>query len=167
MDFPPYTHVPSQTPHPINDPKGHSFGRTEAPCGPPKFETSIEMDPLRIGRELFDAGYYWEAHEAWEGAWNAAGRTGPIADAVKALIKLAAAGVKIYEGQPTGAQRHARRCIQLLESLPSGQQTTLLGMPTSELKSLAHRIAADPPSRPDSTPGTPTMLMRLPASKVR
>ena len=54
---------------------------------------------FRRGVALFNAGYYWEAHEAWEGLWHAYGRRGPTADVLKALIKLAAAGVKVREGQ--------------------------------------------------------------------
>ena len=54
------------------------------------------------GIALFNAGYYWEAHEAWEGLWHAHGRDGPTADVLKGLIKLAAAGVKVREGRPHG-----------------------------------------------------------------
>ena len=49
------------------------------------------------GVELFNAGYYWEAHESWEALWHAHGRRGPTAGVLQGLIKLAAAGVKIRE----------------------------------------------------------------------
>jgi len=62
---------------------------------------------------LFNAGYYWEAHEAWEGVWIAAGRKGLLADYVKGLIKLAAAGVKVREASAIGAQRHFARAEEL------------------------------------------------------
>lgn len=63
---------------------------------------------------LFDRGYYWESHEAWEQVWIALGRTGEAADLVKGLIKLAAAGVKYLEGNLRGAQRHFARAVELL-----------------------------------------------------
>ena len=61
------------------------------------------------GVELFNAGYYWEAHEVWEELWHAEGRRGPTADVLKALIKLAAAGVKVREGRENGVRTHCRR----------------------------------------------------------
>ena len=63
--------------------------------------------------DLFNHGYYWEAHEAWEAIWIALGRRGAQADFIKALIKLTAAGVKLRQRRPRGAVRHARRAAEL------------------------------------------------------
>ena len=71
------------------------------------------------GIDLFHAGFYWEAHEAWEAVWHACNRKGPLADLLKALIKLAAAGVKARENRPEGIRRHTRRAIELLKSVSS------------------------------------------------
>ena len=46
-------------------------------------------DHLREGARLFDAGEWWEAHEAWETPWRTA--TGTERDFLQALILLAAA----------------------------------------------------------------------------
>lgn len=105
--LPPYTYVPGITPHPVSAPGGHSRpGRANA--GEP-------VSPIARGLVLFNSGYYWEAHEAWEQAWIGAGRHGPVADSLKGLIKLAAAGVKCLEGNRSGAVRHAARVLELLE----------------------------------------------------
>jgi hypothetical protein len=56
--------------------------------------------------DLFNSGFYWEAHEAWECFWNAFGRTTPEAQFVQGLIHLAAACVKVREGKPAGVSRH-------------------------------------------------------------
>ena len=64
------------------------------------------------GVELFNAGYYWEAHEAWEGSGMQSDATGPPADLIKGLIKLAAAGVKVREGQAHGVRTHAGRAAE-------------------------------------------------------
>ena len=58
--------------------------------------------------ELFNAGYYWEAHEVWEELWHVEGRRGPTADVLKAMIKLAAAGVKVRERRENGVRTHCR-----------------------------------------------------------
>ena len=65
---------------------------------------------------LFNAGYYWEAHDAWESLWHAHGRRGVVADVIKALIKLAAAGVKAREGHEHGVRIHAGRAAEFVES---------------------------------------------------
>lgn len=63
--------------------------------------------------DLFNHGYYWEAHEAWEAIWIVLGRRGAPADFIKGLIKLTAAGVKLRQRRPRGAVRHARRAAEL------------------------------------------------------
>ena len=70
-----------------------------------------------FGIDLFNHGYYWEAHEAWEALWHACERKPPEADFFKCLIKLAAAGVKAREGRLNGVTRHLARAIELLELL--------------------------------------------------
>ena len=94
--FPPYSYVPGAGwPHPKSHPLGHSYHNIESrplAIDPARWRESQEY---RSGIELFNAGYYWEAHEVWEGLWHAAGRSGDLADFFKALIKLAAAGVKL------------------------------------------------------------------------
>jgi uncharacterized protein len=103
------------TPHPIRDPAGHSY-KVKLPEVAPPDPSDWRGSPLYCwGIDLFNAGYYWEAHEAWEAVWVAAGRRGVVADFLKALIKLAAGGVKIREGTPAGARRHLRRARELFD----------------------------------------------------
>src|SRR5689334_23294646 len=91
VPLPPYGFVPGRFPHPTRDPEGHSHGQAPPPADP--------LDPGRwagcrdylLGLDLFNHGYYWEAHEAWERLWNAAGRHGATAELLQGLIKLAAA----------------------------------------------------------------------------
>lgn len=115
--FPPYTYVPGKQPHPVSDPRGHMHGQ-EVPV-PPALEPGnwSESETYRYAVDLFNYGFYWEAHEVWESLWIAAGRTGTLADFLKGLIKLAAAGVKELEGNSVGVQRHRTRSIELLEGV--------------------------------------------------
>jgi predicted metal-dependent hydrolase len=112
--LPPYTFVPDGPfPHPKSHPDGHSYG--QAPSRPPALDPARWADSADylFGCDLFNAGFYWEAHETWEGLWHAAGRRGPIADLLKGLIALAAAGVKVRERRPAGVAGHARRAADL------------------------------------------------------
>lgn len=145
--LPAYTYVPGRAPHPLTDPRGHSYGRTPSPCGPLDPARWRECRDYLRGLDLFNAGYYWEAHEAWEGVWLAVGRVGPVADFLKGLIKLAAAGVKAYEGRPVGVRRHALRARELLQSAVSAQaDERMAGLDVRELQEHAGRVAAHPPT---------------------
>jgi predicted metal-dependent hydrolase len=147
--FPPYAFVPGGPwPHPIRSSQGHSFGRT-----PLKVET-IDRDlgarsPTFLwGIELFNAGYYWEAHEAWEALWHSYGRKGARADVVKALIKLAAAGVKVRERQEHGVRTHAARAAEQFGSARNEAGRRQLGLDLDEWIERAGQIARDPPADP-------------------
>jgi predicted metal-dependent hydrolase len=70
-----------------------------------------------MGHDYFNFGYYWEAHEAWEGLWQVAGRDTPLRALLKGLILLSAAGVKIREGKRSAAMRHAGRAAGLFRQL--------------------------------------------------
>ncbi len=148
MAMPPYSYVTGRFPHPTADPAGHSFGIATQPCPSPEQQRWRECRPYLHGLDLFNHGYYWEAHEAWEGVWHAAGRTGPVASFIKGLIKLAAAGVKVREGRSEGVRRHARRAkelfLEVAQGLPS-PRTLFFGLSPWELGELATAVASDPP----------------------
>jgi len=133
--LPEYTYVPGLTPHPVSDVRGHAYGQPRPAA----------IGQLQAGTELFNHGYYWEAHEAWEAEWMAAGRAGCRADLIKGLIKLAACGVKCLEGNRDGAMRHARRAGELiLRSI--AEHSDLISDPKCEaLLALAQRSAIHPP----------------------
>lgn len=134
--FPPYTYVPGKAPHPIRDPEGHRFGQPEPHVD--HFDPAAwrDCEPFLHGVELFNAGFFWEAHEQWEAVWNAVGRQGIVADLLKGLIKLAAAGVKQLEGRPVGVTRHLNRAQDLF-ALVAKSEEALCGLSLSELGSLA------------------------------
>lgn len=143
--LPPYSYVPGRFPHPVRDPAGHSFGRAAEPIE--SFTETLwqSCEPYLFGLDLFNHGYYWEAHEEWEAVWHACGRRGTIADFLKGLIKLAAAGVKAREGLPSGVGRHLRRAAELLDAAAAAIEPSkeLLGLRPSELAASARRLADD------------------------
>ncbi len=96
IPLPPYSYVPGHgLPHPINDPQGHSFNTQHPPHVIPELppdRTSrrhalaaflATNSPWLYALDLFNAGFYWEAHEAWEHFWNAFGRMSPEARSVE------------------------------------------------------------------------------------
>jgi hypothetical protein len=143
--LPPYTYTTympgRKTPHPVSDPRGHMYGVVhEAP--PPLIpEHWRSSSAYLFAVDLFNHGFYWEAHEGWESLWLAAGRRGLVAVWLKGLIKLAAAAVKGFESNPTGVERHARRALELLAEvrghLPA-EQTMFAGMSLSHVEGVAN-----------------------------
>jgi hypothetical protein len=142
--LPPYSYVPGFAPHPVSDPHGHMHGRPHAappPLDPDRWQAS---EAYRYGVDLFNQGFYWEAHEAWESLWHVAGRRGLVATWLKGLIKLAAAAVKLREGNAVGVERHARRALALLaEARDQMPPTTerFAGVDVEEAKSIAEQVA--------------------------
>jgi hypothetical protein len=107
----------------------------------------------RRGIRLFNAGYYWEAHEAWETLWHAEGRKGAIADLLRGLIKLAAAGVKVRERQPHGIVTHAKRAADMFEASRIAGGDFQLGLDLPTLIDHARMLVTQPPVDP-TPPGT-------------
>jgi uncharacterized protein len=115
--FPPYAFVSGLTPHPESDPRGHSFGvprSTAVPLDPDHWQ---DCPAYLFGIDLFNAGFWWEAHVQWESLWIAAGRKGPVATFLKGLIALAAAGFKQRASCPAGVHSHAGRACRLFRTL--------------------------------------------------
>jgi predicted metal-dependent hydrolase len=110
--FPPYRFLPFQhdspLPHPRNDPAGHSYAREESYL--PQFSPADwrNCEPYLYGIDLFNHGYWWEAHEAHEAVWLAAGQTTLCGRFVQGLIQLAGAQLKRFIGEPRGAQSLTR-----------------------------------------------------------
>ena len=143
--LPPYTFVPGRSPHPVSDPAGHMYGKpTERPdaLDPDCWE---KCEAYLRGVDLFNFGYYWEAHETWEGLWRACGRRGPTADFLRGLIKLAAAGVKVREGVPEGVASHARRAAAIFGAAaerPNGPGGRVFGLRLGDLLAYARVVEA-------------------------
>jgi hypothetical protein len=143
VPLPPYTFVPGRSPHPVSEPAGHQYGVAPAPVPPiDPADWRRSRDYLR-GFDLFNHGYYWEAHEAWEGLWHAAGRTGLLADFLKGLIKLAAAGVKVRQGKPRGVASHAGRAAALFAHVAGAfGGGRFLGLAPADLADFARQVEA-------------------------
>jgi predicted metal-dependent hydrolase len=161
--LPPYSYVPGLAPHPTSDPQGHSF--RHPPTTPPALtEASYQNNNEYLyAIDLFNHGFYWEAHEAWEGLWHAAGRHGPSADFLKGLIKLAAAGVKAKEGRTTGVLRHAHRAAELFRAAAAGlnsETATMFGLRLNDLLSSAKQVADQ--AQALTIEGQPLAARRLP-----
>jgi predicted metal-dependent hydrolase len=74
---------------------------------------------LERGRELYAAGRFFEAHEAWEDAWRE--ETGATRRLLQGLIMAAAAYHKMaVQRQSAGMTRLLTKALERLQPLPDG-----------------------------------------------
>jgi CDP-diacylglycerol pyrophosphatase/Domain of unknown function (DUF309) len=153
--FPPYAYLPGKKPHPVRDPTGHSYHVEPIPV---TAEASLDSDAFLWGLDLFNHGYYWEAHQAWEGLLQVADRDGPLRMLFKGLILLSAAGIKIREGKHAAAVRHTGRAAALLRRLmkvPDHAFERALGMSPAALAEYAEVASRLPATLQATAPGQP------------
>ncbi|TPJ38283.1 DUF309 domain-containing protein [Mesorhizobium sp. B2-6-5] len=143
-NFPTYAYLPGKNPHPVRNPLGHSYQSEPAIVA---VGDALNSNVFRWGVDLFNHGYYWEAHEAWEPLWHAAKQNTERRQLFKGLILLAASGVKIREGKRIAAARHASRAAALfrhLVGLPSRFFEDALGMTPAALAVYAETATTSP-----------------------
>lgn len=92
LALPAYRYVPGRNPHPKESPDGHSY-RQSYHCS--------DQEAYLFGIMLFNHGYFWECHEAFESIWLP-NRTDPISGPfLQGIIIVAAAMLKLWMGQKT------------------------------------------------------------------
>ena len=150
--FPTYAYLPGRDPHPTRDPRGHSHGRGEAPAAYLPAERWRDNEDYLFGIDLYNFGYLWEAHEAWEGLWHAAKHDRDQADLLQGLIQCAAAALKIPMGQPRGLEHLMRLGTEKLERVGRARGGRAMGL---DLTALVAELRAFAAAAPESNEGRP------------
>lgn len=99
---------------------------------------------FRYALDLFNHGFWWEAHEVWEGLWRAHARGTPERTALQGLIMLAGALLKAWTGPPAGRARLCARALQRLDAA-AGSTAALYGLPLRDAAQAARAWCAAPP----------------------
>lgn len=148
--LPPYRYLPGgRQPHPTADPRGHSHDRP-----PPYPETAL--DPADwpsclaylYGCDLYNRGYWWEAHEAWEAPWRLAAPDRPEHAALKGLIQLANGHLKLHIGRIAVLPRLQRRYASHFAQVRAQVAMPFLGLDFGAVQRAADTYFADLASRP-------------------
>jgi len=144
--LPPYAHVPGRTPHPTRASDGHSH--RAAPITPTHVpaERWADDDAYLWGVDLYNAGYFWEAHEAWEGLWRGArGRDTTQRRFLHGLIQCAAACLKAAAGDRQACRRLAARAVERLEQARADGGDLVMGLDLERfVAEFRHFAASDP-----------------------
>jgi hypothetical protein len=151
--FPPYAFLPGRDPHPTRDPAGHSHSdQGEAPAAYHPAEDWAENVDYLYGVDLYNHGYLWEAHEAWEGLWHQAKHDELQAELLQGLIQCSAAALKIRMDQPGGLLKLSENGTRRLEFVLNQGRETMMGLELRSFIEAFRRFAVSEPTDADERP---------------
>jgi uncharacterized protein len=96
------------------------------------------------GVDLYNAGFFWEAHEAWEGVWRVAAQEPDQHRFLQALIQCTAACLKARMGNLDAAHRLAGRALKRLDDLQARHQGVYMGLDVAAFAVDFRRFMVDP-----------------------
>lgn len=102
--LPEYRHLPFQNAHPFLDEDGHSFGEKLLPSESFSTENWQDCEAYLFSIDLFNHGFWWEAHERLKHVSIGAGRESEAGQFVQGVIQVAAALLKHFMGEKVGAE---------------------------------------------------------------
>jgi len=151
--FPAYAYLPGRDPHPTGDPRGHSFQVADAPAVRwLQAEHWRESEAYMFGVDLYNHGFLWEAHEAWEGLWHESKRDPTQAEFLQGLIQCAAASLKIPMRQPRGLAKLAELGTARLEQVAREEGAHYMGLDVPGFVRAFRAFASSSPSSADERP---------------
>lgn len=141
--LPPYRFVAGETPHPERDPRGHMVGQAETESEPLRSDSWARNQDYLYAVDLFNHGFYWEAHVYWERLWKLAEPESAERALLQALVQLAAARVKkTTDGAGGGVKSLANASRNLERVRALAPQGRFMGL---DLSRLLDEMEADEP----------------------
>lgn len=127
--WPAYRFVPGLHPHPLRDPRGHSYEGVARLNRHPPWDAARwpSLEAWRWGVDLFNAFYFWEAHEAWEGLWAAKQKGSLEKIFLQGLIQVAGALLKVHLGSPSGAIALSNEGLEKLQRV-ANEVESIMGL---------------------------------------
>lgn len=151
--FPPYAFVPGESAHPTRDPAGHSYSEFPEPPVPRVAPGDWKESPdYLFGADLYNHGYLWEAHEAWEGLWHVVKPNPLQAQFIQGLIQCAAGCLKIRMGQQRGMQKLFEAGLKRLGEVMKAEGPEYMGFNIFEYSAALREFEEGAPSSPDGRP---------------
>ena len=134
--LPPYRYGIDPGPHPTRHPDGHSY-RVGGAAG-----ADLSSACAR-GRRLYAAGFFWEAHEAWEDAWRELPVDDPRRLFLQGLIQLTAARWKLARGEGRAARGLLGKAEERLARGVAGGGDVACGVHGAELLRRLHQVGSE------------------------
>lgn len=143
--LPRYRFVPGRSPHPRRDRAGHSYGRPEPRAERAEAAAWRSSRLYLFGIDLYNLGYFWESHEAFEALWHAAGEASPEKRFFQAIIQVAASNLKYFMGADSAGRALAERALAKLSDIPAAFMGLDVGALRAELAARAAGDRKEPP----------------------
>jgi predicted metal-dependent hydrolase len=106
--------------------------RVEEPFATPLSQAPAENEDFLFGIDLFNAGFYWEAHTCWERLWAVEEGSPEIRRFLQGLIQISAACLKAIQGRKTGARKLlAKADLERFEGIVLGVDAQALAQDTA------------------------------------
>ncbi|MFW9853455.1 MAG: DUF309 domain-containing protein [Candidatus Thorarchaeota archaeon] len=166
IPLPAYAHIPSVTPHPLNDPRGHSYG-TLPNNAELITEDSWQTNQIYLyGFDLYNFSYWWEAHETWEGIWQSSEKKAPLGRFLQGLIQLSTVFLKRHQRRIKGVRSLSMKTIRNLDYVNRNIDTAVyLGVDIlallGEFKACIAAFLEDAPSGDPFKDPKPQPLIKL------
>ena len=103
-------------------------------------ETLLPDELLQFGIRLYNAGYFWHAHEAWEQVWMDAPRE--LRAFYQGLIQVTAAFVHLTKGEYPGTVRLLEAGIDKLAAYPGSFMGIELGKLVERARAAREQVVA-------------------------
>ena len=150
--FPKYAYLPGRDPHPTRDPHGHSYGVREERSTYLPAERWRQNEEYLYGVDLYNHGFLWEAHEAWENLWHPAKHDPEQAGFLQGLIQCTAASLKVPMEQPGGLERLASIGTRRLEDVAESAGPRFMGLDVASFVAAFRAFADSRPASADERP---------------
>lgn len=124
----------------------------------PGAERDWQRHPAYLwGVDLYNHGYPWEAHEAWEALWRRAPAGSVARLMLQALIQCAATVVHARDGRPAGVAAVGARAIERLDRVIARAGPRFLGVDVARFRDAFHDYVCQhrQPGAPGARPGWP------------
>ena len=115
-NLPAYRHLPFWNPNPFHDRDGHSYGEKLSPPQSFNVETWWDCDDYLYSVDLFNNGFWWEAHVYFKQLCLAAGQNSQPGRFILGLVLIAAAMLNYYLAEPESAADLAQLGLDKLQS---------------------------------------------------
>jgi len=114
IPFPERKYLPGESIHPSKHPEGSHIPEVPSDMTTFDIDTWRHSQPYLYAIDLFNFGYWWEAHEVLEDLWVQTGKTTVIAKFIQGIIQISAALLKDSQSVPIGASRLVARGLPKL-----------------------------------------------------
>jgi len=137
FELPAFAHVPGMNERPQEGFLDHVIVLADDVT---KSETAYQNICWLFGIRLFNAQFYWEAHEVWEVVWLNAPPNSLEKRYVQSVIHLTNAALKQKMARPGAVKRLAKLALDCISVIDHDQSTIIMGLAFKDIEDAANLL---------------------------